>query len=157
NSRLLGIETPKGATDYQVTLYDSDGRFLSKLFTQKQYDWTLAWDRRDPHSFYTHGNGTVYRYDVEARQAEGLRSFGHPSVARPTGLSLKGKGDRLLLRMTDNTVRTYRLPSLDDERVCRIDLPEGWTANWDKLRFTGHRDYFALTFDPKQPPRGASP
>lgn len=31
NSRLLGIETPKGSTDYQVTLYDGDGRFLSKL------------------------------------------------------------------------------------------------------------------------------
>ena len=42
NSRLLGIETPKGSNDYRVTLYDGDGRFLKKLFTQKEYDWTAA-------------------------------------------------------------------------------------------------------------------
>ncbi len=157
NSRLLGIETPKGSTDYQVTLYDGDGRFLRKLFTQKEYDWTLAWDRRDPRFFYTHKNGTVYRYDVEAGKAEGLKTFENPSVAGPSGLSLDEKGERLLLRMTDRSVRTYRLPALDDERVCRIEIPDGWYANWDKLRFTGHKDYFALTFEQNQPPpEGAS-
>jgi hypothetical protein len=54
--------------------------------------------------------------------------------------------------MGNNTVRTYRLPAMDDERICRIEIPSGWQANWDKLRFTGHKDYFALTIEPKQPP-----
>ncbi len=157
NSRILGIETSKGATDYQVTLYDGDGQFLKKLFTQKEYDWTLAWDRRDPRHFYTRKDGTVYRYDTEVGQAEALESFANPSVAGPSGLSLNEKGDRLLLRMTDKTVRTYRLPALDDERITRIEIPDGWYANWDKLRFTGHKDYFALTFEQKQPlPEGAT-
>jgi len=154
NSRLLGIETPKGTTDYQVTLYDGDGQRLKQLFTQKEYDWTVAWDRHDPRFFYTHKNGTVYRYDVEAGKAESLRSFQNPSVAGPSGLSLNEKGDRVLLRMGNNSVRTYHLPAMDDERICRIEIPSGWQANWDKLRFTGHKDYFALTFEPRQLPMG---
>jgi len=158
NSRLLGVETPKGSTGYQVTLYDGDGQFLRKLFTQKEYDWTLAWDRRDPRFFYTHKKGTVYRYDVEAVKAEALKTFEKQSVAGPSGLSLNEQGDRLLLRMTDQSVRTYRLPALDDERICTVEIPEGWYANWDKLRFTGHKDYFALTFEEKQPlPQGVRP
>ncbi len=28
-----------------------------------------------------------------------------------------------------------RLPGLDDERVCQIEIPEGYYANRDKLRF----------------------
>jgi hypothetical protein len=158
NSRLLGIETPKGSTDYQVTLYDGDGKFLKKLFTQKEYDWTLAWDRRDSRCFFTRKNGTVYRYDVAAGKAEALKTFENPTVTSgPSGLSLDEKGDRLLLRMSDNSVRSYRLPALDDERTCRIEVPDGWYANWDKLRFTGHRDYFALTFEQKLPlPKGAT-
>lgn len=154
NSRLLGIETPAGSTDYRVTLYDRDGERLKSLFTQKEYDWTLAWDRRDPRCFYTRAGGTVYRYDVEAGRAEALKSFAKPSIAAPTGLSLNGAGDRLLLRMADNTVRTYRLPALDDERVCPVEVPAGRYANWDKLRFTGHKDYFALEVADKQPPPG---
>ncbi len=155
-SRLLGIETPAGSRDYQVTLYDGDGVFLKKLFTQSEYDWTLAWDRHDPKSFYTRKGATVYRYDVEAGKAAALRTIENPTVAGPTGLSLNQNGDRLLLRFTDQTVRTYRLPALDDERACAIEIPDGWYANWDKLRFTGHKDYFALTFEQKQPlPAGA--
>jgi WD40 repeat protein len=157
NSRLIGIETPAGSTDYQVTLYDGDGRFLKNLFTQREYDWTLTWDRRDPRLFYTRKGGTVYRYDAEAGKAEALRSFEKPSIAGPTGLSLNQAGDRLLLRMTDGTVRTYRLPALDDERVCAIEVPAGRYANWDKLRFTGHQDYFALEFTDKQAPPGGRP
>lgn len=53
--------------------------------------------------------------------------------------------------MADNTVRTFRLPLLDDERVCHIDVPDDSYANWDKLRLVGHRDYFALTMAQKQP------
>ena len=151
NSRLLGIQTPKGSKDYVVTLYDGDGQFLKKLFTQAEYDWTLVWDRHEPRFFYTRRNGTVYRYDVEAARAEPIKSFEKPSIAGPSGLSLNEKGDRLLLRMTNNSVRTYRLPALDDERICTMDVPEGRSANWDKLRFTGHKDYFALTFDAKLP------
>src|SRR5262245_28604289 len=30
-------------------------------------------------------------------------------------------------------------------------------ANWDKLRFTGHKDYFALELTEKQPPRAGRP
>jgi hypothetical protein len=158
NSRLLGIETPRGSTDYQVTLYDGDGRFLRRLFTPARYDWTVVWDRRDPRAFYTRKNGTVYRYDVETGTAHALRTFERPIPAGPSGLSLNQKGDRLLLRMTDRTVRNYRLPRLDDERVCSIDIPKGWEANWDKLRFTGHADFFALTFDDKEPrPGGTRP
>jgi hypothetical protein len=152
NSRMLGIETPTGSTDYEVTLYDGDGKRLKKLFTQKEYDWTVAWDRQDPRFFYTRKGGTVYRYDAEAGKAEALRTFENPTVAAPTGLSLNQKGDRLLLRMTDKTVRSYRLPALEDERICPIEIPDGWYANWDKLRFTGHQDYFALELAPKQPP-----
>jgi hypothetical protein len=149
NSRLLGIETPKGSTAYHVTLYDGDGRFLKRLYMQASYDWTVAWDRRDPRYFYTRKNATVYRYDAEAGTAQALRTFDRPALAGPSGLSLNQKGDRILLRMTDRTVRTYRLPGLDEECVCAIEIPSGWEANWDKLRFTGHADYFALTFDPK--------
>ena len=151
NSRLLGIATPKGSTDYQLTLFDGDGMFLKKLYTQREYDWTLAWDRNDQRCFYTRKGGTVYRYDVEMNQAEPLREFHNPSIAGPSGLSLNELGDRLLLRMTDQTVRTYRLPDLDDEHVCRIETPAGWFPNWDKLRFTGHKNYFALTFEQKRP------
>src|SRR5690349_9500226 len=43
NSRMIGIETPKGSKDCLVTLYDGDGKFLKKLFTQSEYNWTLAW------------------------------------------------------------------------------------------------------------------
>jgi WD40 repeat protein len=154
-SLLLGIETPAGSTDYQVTLYDGDGKLLKRLFTQKEYDWTLAWDRHDPRFFYTRKGGTVFRYDVNAEQAEALRTFDKPSIAGPTGLSLNQAGDRLLLRMTDNTVRTYRLPAMDDERVCPIEVPAERYANWDKLRFTGYKDYFALEFSEKQPRRRA--
>jgi hypothetical protein len=158
NSRLLAIETPRGTTDYRVTLYDGDGRFLKHLFTQKEYDWTLAWDRRDPRAFYTRTGGTVVRYDPEAGTATALRTFEKPTVFAPTGLSLNGPGDRLLLRMGDNTVRTYRLPALDDERICRVEVPEGRVPNWDKLRFTGHKDLFALEFTDKPPAaKGARP
>lgn len=156
NSRLLGIETPANTKDYLVTLYDGDGRFLKRLFTPQEYDWTLAWDRHDPRVFYTRSGGTVFRYDVSAGQAAAIRKFERPSIAGPTGLSLNQAGDRLLLRMTDNTVRTYRLPTLDDERVCKIDIPAGWAANWDKLRFTGHRNYFALELMERSV-RGAQP
>lgn len=156
NSRMLGIETPKGSKEYIVTLYDGDGRFLRKLFTAAEYDWRAAWDRRDPRCFYTWKGSTVYRYDAEAGKAEALRSFDNPGVAGPSGLSLNETGDRLLLRMTDKTIRTYRLPELDDERICVIEIPEDWYANWDKLRFTGHQDFFALTFEQKRPlPEGA--
>lgn len=152
NSRMLGIETPKGSKDYLVTLYDGDGKFLKKLFTQAEYNWTLAWDRHDPRILYTRKENTVYRYDVETCKAEGVKTFEKPGITSgPTGLSLNQTGDRLLLRMGDQTVRTYRLPALDDERVCHIDIPEGWFANWDKLRFTGHKDYFALEFEQKRP------
>ena len=151
NSRLLGIEKPKGSTDYNVTLYDGDGRFLKRLFTQAEYDWTLAWDRHDPRYFYTRKNATIYRYDVDAGKLEALKTFAKPSIAGPSGLSLNQAGDRLLIRMGDNSVRTFRLPFLDDERVCRIEIPDGWMANWDKLRFTGHKDYFALMLEQKKP------
>jgi hypothetical protein len=158
NSQLLGIETPKGTADYYVTLYDGDGQFLKRLFTQKEFNWTLAWDRHDTRVFYTRNGGTVYRYDVEAGMAIPVRSFSAPSITSgPTGLSLNESGDRLLLRMSDNTVRTYRLPALDDERICTIEIPDGWFANWDKLRFTGHKDYLALEIAEKQPPAGARP
>jgi hypothetical protein len=157
NSRMIGIETPKGSKDYRVTLYDGDGKFLKGLFTQAKYDWTLAWDRHDPRILYTRKENTVFRYDVEKGEAEAMRSFERPAITSgPTGLSLNQKGDRLLLRMGDQTVRTYRLPALDDERVCSIEIPEGRYANWDKLRFTGHKDYFALEFEQKMPlPAGA--
>ena len=156
NSRLLGIETPKGSSAYQVTLYDGEGRTLKTLFTVPEYDWRVAWDRHDPRFFYTSKGATVCRYDVESGKAEPLMSFRNPSIAGPSGLSLNEKGDRLLLRMTDNSVRTYRLPAMDDERVCTIEIPDGWYANWDKLRFTGHKDYFALTIEQKRPfPQGA--
>jgi hypothetical protein len=152
NSRMVGIETPKGSKDYLVTLYDGDGKFLKKLFTQAEYNWTLAWDRHDARIFYTRRESTVYRYDVETCKAEPLKTFERPAITSgPTGLSLNQKGDRLLLQMADKTVRTYRLPAMDDERICTIQTPEGWFANWDKLRFTGHKDYFALTFEQKQP------
>jgi hypothetical protein len=157
NSRLLGIETPKGSKDYLVTLYDGDGKFLKRLFSQAEFNWTLAWDPHDPRYFYTRKAGTVYRYDADAAKAEPLKTFDRPTInVGPTGLSLNRKGDRLLLRMSDNSVRTYRLPALDDEKIFRIEIPDGWYANWDKLRFTGHKDYFALEFAQKQPlPPGA--
>lgn len=156
NSRVLSIETPTGSRDYVVTLYDGDGRKLKELFTQTEYDWRLAWDRHDPNRFYTWKGATVYRYDVESGRAEALRTFDDPALASPSGLSLNQTGDRLLLRFTDKSVRTYRLPALGDERICRIEIPDGWYANWDKLRFTGHKDYFALEFTQKQPlPAGA--
>ncbi len=154
NSRLLGIETPRGTADYRVTLHDGDGRGLRFLYTQAQYDWTVAWDRRDPRFFYTRKDATVYRYDADAGVAQPLRTFDRPKPAGPSGLSLNQQGDRLLLRMTDRTVRNYRLPALDDERVCAVEIPEGWEANWDKLRFTGHADLFALSFEPKPPGKG---
>jgi hypothetical protein len=125
---------------------------LKRLFTQAEYNWTLAWDRHDPRILYTRKDSTVYRYDVETGKAEAVRSFEKPGITTgPTGLSLNQNGDRLLLRMGDQTVRSYRLPALDDEKTCRIEIPEGWYANWDKLRFTGHKDYFALEFEQKRP------
>jgi WD40 repeat protein len=151
NSRFLGIETPAGTTDYQVTLYDADGRKLKKLFTQAQFDWTLAWDRHIPPSFYTRKGGTVYRFDIRSDEPKALRTLSNPTIAGPSGLSLNEQGDRLLLRMTDRTVRTYRLPDMDDERICRIETPQNRNANWDKLRFTGYGNTFALTFDDKGP------
>lgn len=156
-SRLLGIQTPAGSTDYRVTLYDADGKVLKQLFTQKEYDWTLVWDKHDPRFFYTRHGAMVFRYDVDVGQAKPLRTFERPSIAGPTGLSLNQAGDRLLVRMTDNTVRTYRLPELDDERVCPIEVPAERYANWDKLRFTGYKDYFALEFSDKQSPQRRQP
>lgn len=150
NSRMLGIETPKGSTDYRVTLYGGHGSYLKKLFIQREFDWTLAWDRHNPFLFYTRKDATVYRYNVDTSEAKAIKQFESPSIQGPSGLSLNQQGDRLLLRMSDNTVRTYRLPAMDDERICQIDLPDGWYANWDKLRFTGHENYFALTFEQKR-------
>jgi hypothetical protein len=158
NSRIIGIETPKGSKDYRVTLYDGDGKFLKPLFTQAQYDWRLVWDRKDTNVIYTWSGQTVYRYEVDAGKATALKKFDRPALASPCGLSLNEKGNRLLLRTGEGAVRTYRLPALDDERVCPIEIPEGWFANWDKLRFTGHQDYFALTLEQKQPlPEAARP
>jgi hypothetical protein len=160
NSRLLAIETPKGSAEYRVALYDGDGRFLKRLFTVPEYDWRGAWDRAHPRWFYTVKGSTVHRFDVESGRSEMLKSFTQPGVAGPSGLSLNQKGDRLLLRMGDQSVRTYRLPAMDDERICRVEIPAGWFANWDKLRFTGHKDFFALTFEEKTPwknPRRPAP
>ena len=159
NSRMLGIETPRGTSDYRVTLYDGDGIFQRTLFTQREYDWTLVWDRREPRFFYRRKGATVYRFDVESGQARALKTFSKPALtAGPSGLSLNQAGDRILLRMADNSVRTYRLPELEDERICRVEVPEGRYANWDKLRFTGHQNYFAITLEQKQPvPAGIRP
>jgi hypothetical protein len=74
-----------------------------------------------------------------------------PGLSSPCGLSLNQTGDRLLLLRADKTVRTYRLPAMDEERITPVEIPDGWYANWDKLRFTGHQDFFALTFEQKQP------
>jgi hypothetical protein len=157
NSRLLAIETPAGSTDYFVSLYDGEGTFLNRLFRQAEYDWKAVWDRSNPRYFYTRKDSTVYRFDIESGQATSLKTFDHPAITTgPAGLSLNQTGDRLLLRMSDNTVRTYRLPALDDERICLIEIPTDRYANWDKLRFTGYKDYFALEFAQKQPlPEGA--
>lgn len=151
NTRFVGIEKTRPARDYQVTLYDGDGHRIKRLFTPADYDWTLVWDRHAPNILYTRKNGTVYRYDVESGKAEALRTFTRPAIGGPTGLSLNQAGDRLLLRMGDNSVRNFRLPGLDEERICRVEIPEGWVANWDKLRFIGHKDYFALSLEQKRP------
>jgi hypothetical protein len=151
NTRFVGIEKTPPAHDYQVTLYDGDGRYLTRLFTQPDYDWTLVWDRHSPNILYTRKAATIYRFDVEKGQSETLKTFTRPGIAAPTGLSLNQAGDRLLLRMGDNSVRNFKLPRLDDVRICRVDIPEGWVANWDKLRFTGHKDYFALSLEQKKP------
>ena len=156
NSRRLGIVTPRGSTDYQVTLYDAAGERLKTLFTQREFDWGVAWDRRDPRYFYTRRQQTIVRYAADHAAAEPLRTFTQPAIAAPTGLSLNQAGDRLLLRFGDQSVRTFRLPALDDERVCRIEIPPGFTANWDKLRFTGHGDTFALELTPRSPGAAAS-
>jgi hypothetical protein len=154
NSRLVGIETPRDSRAYEVTLYDADGQRLKKLFPVPEYDWRLAWDRHDPRVFYTWRGSTVYRFDAESAQATPIKTFRNPGLASPSGLSLNQAGDRLLVRRTDNTVATCRLPALDDERMTTIDVPAGFTANWDKLRYCGHADYFALSFEPKPPPAG---
>jgi hypothetical protein len=158
DSRLLAIQTPTGTSDYLVSLYDGEGKFIRRLFTQAEYDWKAVWDRHDPRYFYTRKGSTVYRYDAESGRTQPLRTFHSPAISTgPAGLSINQNGDRLLLRMSDNTVRTYRLPALDDERICPIEFPAGRFANWDKLRFTGHKDYFALEFAQKQPlPQGAA-
>jgi hypothetical protein len=156
-TRFVGIEKTRPARDYQVTLYDGDGNYIKRLFTHSDYDWTLAWDRQDPNLLYTRKGATVYRYDVESEKAEPLKTFTQPSVGSPTGLSLNQAGDRLLLRMGDNSVRNFKLPLLDDERICRVEIPEGWVANWDKLRFTGHKDYFALSVEQKKPLPAGTP
>lgn len=109
NSRMLGIETPSGSTDYQVTLYDGDGRFLKRLFTQAEYDWRAAWDRREPRFFYTWTGSTVYRFDAEPGKPKALKTFENPSLASPSGLSLNQQGDRLLLRMADKSAFNYHL------------------------------------------------
>ncbi|OAI55698.1 hypothetical protein AYO49_05275 [Verrucomicrobiaceae bacterium SCGC AG-212-N21] len=151
NSRIIGIETPKKSRDYIVTLYDGDGNRLKRLFTQNEYDWRLAWDRHAPKLIYTWSGNAVYRYDVESETAEKLKQFTGPTLGSPSGLSLNQAGDRLLVRCSDSTVRTYRLPAMDDERIAVIESPAGWGANWDKLRYTGYRDTFALTFEQKSP------
>jgi hypothetical protein len=157
NSRILGIETPKGSKDYVVTLYDGTGKRLKRLFTQAEYDWRAAWDRHDPRFLYTRRASTVYRYDVETAQAEALKTFEKPALAPTCGLSLNQAGDRILLLRGGNSVRTYRLPAMDDERITTVEIPTGWYANWDKLRFTGHKDTFAVTFEAKQPNNGGPP
>jgi len=157
NSLLLGIETPHGSEEYQVTLYDGDGRFVKKLFTVPEYDWRVVWDRKDPHIFYTWRKTALYRYDVQRNNAELLRSF-EPLSLKPAGPSLNQAGDRILVATADNVVHTFRLPQMDDERLCYIDMPEGYYAGWDKLRFIGYRDYFAVTFYQEGPfPQGGKP
>jgi hypothetical protein len=151
NSKFLGIETPTKSREYIVTLYDGDGNRLKRLFTQAEYDWRLAWDRHDPNLIYTWRANTVYRYDVGKGRAEPLIEFGKPALMSPSGLSLNQAGDRILLRCGDSTVRTYRLPAMDDERLVKITSPPGWDPNWDKLRFTGFRDTFAITFEQRLP------
>jgi hypothetical protein len=156
SSRILSIETPKGSRDYVVTLYDGDGKRLKRLFTQAEYDWRVMWDRHDPRLLYTWHGSSVYCYNVETARAEALATFEKPGVASTCGLSLNQGGDRMLLLRGDNSVRTYRLPNLDDERITTIEIPAGWYANWDKLRFTGHKDMFALTFEPKRTGTGTA-
>lgn len=157
NSSLLGIETPHGTKQYQVTLYDGDGRFLKKLFTVPEYDWRVVWDRKDPHIFYTWRKTALYRYDVQWNKAELLRSF-EPLSLKPAGPSFNQIGDRILVVTADNVVHTFRLPDMDDERLCHIDMPEGYYAGWDKLRLIGYRDYFAVTFFERGPfPQGGKP
>jgi hypothetical protein len=151
NSRMLGIETPTKSRDYIVTLYDGDGGRLKRLFTQAEYDWRLAWDRRDPNVLYTWRGNKVYRYNVEKGSADELIEFSKPALMSPSGLSLNQAGDRILLRCSDATVRTFRLPAMDDERVVKVTGPPGWDINWDKLRFTGFRDTFAITFEQRLP------
>jgi hypothetical protein len=151
NSRILGIETPIKSRDYILTLYDGDGNRLKRLFTQEEYDWRVAWDRRDTNVIYTWRGNKVFRYDVEKGRADSLIEFSRPALMSPSGLSLNQAGDRMLLRCSDSTVRTYRLPAMDDEHVVKITAPPGWDPVWDKLRFTGFRDTFALTFEQRLP------
>ncbi len=139
DSLMLGIWTDPQQKNWQVVLYDGEGRFIKSLFSIEKYDWRLCWDRNNPDILYTWKGSDLFRYNVKTGEAASLKSFA-PLFLKPNGPSVNQDGDRILVITSDNVFRSYRLPDMGEERTFTINVPAGCNVDWGKPRYTGYRN-----------------
>lgn len=148
-SRLLGIQSSLDQQDWRVCLYEGNGRFIKELFPITKYDWRLCWDRRDPNLLHAYKGADLFRLNVGTGQVVVLKSF-KPEWVHWTGPSINQDGDRILVVTTDNkserTFRSYHLPDMSDERSFQITAPPGCQISWDKVHFTGCKNYIDTAY-----------
>lgn len=143
-SYMVGVQSDLQQANAKVVLYNGAGCYLKDLFPISRYDWRLTWDRKNAGILYTWWGSDLFRYNVDTRQAELLKSFA-PLRLKPNGPSVNEAGDRLLVITSDNVFHSYRLPDMQDERTFKASFPEGCVTGWDKERYLGYKNY-VMTF-----------
>lgn len=104
-------------------------------------------DRNDPAILYTWKGSNLYRYNVNTGQADILKSFA-PLGLKPSGPSLNQAGDRILVTTSDNTLRSYRLPDMQEERAFTMTFSPGCFTDWEDQRYFGYGNYIANHCNP---------
>lgn len=148
NSYMVGVQSDLDQKNWRVVLYTGDGCFVKELFAIGQFDWKLAWDRRNPRILYTLKGNELYRFDVSTGKAEMLKSFA-PKGMKPSGVSLNRAGDRILAITSDGVFRSYRLPDMGEERTFELNEACAVAADrtrlaWDKPHYIGYRNYIMV-------------
>jgi hypothetical protein len=141
---MIGIRSDLNEKNWKVVLYDGNGCYIKDLFPVSQYNWQLSWDRNKPNIFYTNKGLNVFRYDVTTNAATSIKIL--PVFPAPQGPSLNQANDRIMMVLSDSTIRSYRLSDMGDERAFAVAplLPANCQTDWNDIRYTGYKNYIGI-------------